>query len=51
MRRAILLILIAAITCLGVGCSKPPERTQDPAEIEKLRIKHKSMAEREFKDG
>ena len=34
------------------ACSKPPvEKTQDPAEIEQLRQKHKSMAEREKADG
>jgi len=34
------------------ACTKAPvEKTQDPAEIEKLREKHQSMAEREKADG
>ena len=34
------------------ACSKAPvEKTQDPAEIEKLRQKHQSMAAREKADG
>ena len=32
------------------GCSKAPEKTQDPAEIEQLRQKHEDMSHREMEN-
>lgn len=49
MKNFVTVLLVAFV--LSVGCSKPPEKTQDPDEIEKLRQEHKSMAEREMSDG
>ncbi len=47
-----LLILMAALLVTTLtGCAKPPERTDDPAEIEKLRKQHQATAQRELSDG
>ena len=45
-----LLMLLCVISVLA-GCSKPPEKTEDPAEIEKLRQKHKETMQRELSEG
>lgn len=46
------LVLVATVLATTLaGCARPPERTDDPAEIEKLRKQHQATAQRELSDG
>lgn len=46
-----LTIVFGLLLAFSTACSKPPVKTEDPAEIEKLRQEHKSTAQRELADG
>lgn len=51
LRHGILGLLAAPILVVALGCQNEPERTEDPAEIEKIRQEHIDRAEREMRES
>jgi hypothetical protein len=45
---AFLVCAIATICCLQIGCGETATRTDDPAEVEKIRKEHQDMSKREM---
>ncbi len=45
------LVMSLFVLSAVIGCGSEPERTQDPAEIEKLRQEHVQNAQREWEDN
>ena len=49
--RVILTVLMCLTVSGMIGCGGRPERTEDPAEVEKLRQEHLKQAEREMRES